>query len=111
MKTDINNRSRSSILYLLKGTYHYKFQGCDFIAQSGKSVYLPQGVTYSYEILSTEFEVMQVEYVLEEKSDTETKSVVFSNNPILIRSKTEEIKSYFEELLYYFSTDKFVTIY
>lgn len=110
LKCNIKSRTRSSILHILKGEYHYKFKDCDFIAKSGDTVYLPQGATYSYEILSAESEVMQVEYNLEEKYETEIKSITFSDNPILISTKSDEIESLFEELLCYFSTDKFVTI-
>lgn len=110
-KNNVNTRGRSSILHILKGKYHYRFQDGDFIAQSGETVYLPQGATYFYEILSEESEVMQVEFILEEKSDTEIKTITYSNNPAIICEKSNEFKLLFEEVLHFFSVDKLMTIF
>lgn len=106
----IKSRGRSSLLYIIKGDYHYKTQDYDFFAKSGDTVYLPQGSSYSYKILSSESTVMQVEYILEEKSNTETKSITFSEHPVRICENSNEIKLLFEELLLYFSTDKLKAI-
>lgn len=110
LNNNIIARKRSSILLILKGEYYYKFKDFDFIAKTGETVYLPQGATYTYEILSKESEVMQVEFILEEKLDTEIKTITYSNNPTLIRENSNEIRLLFENILYFFPVDKHMTI-
>lgn len=110
LDNNITSRDRSSLLYIINGEYRYETPDCVFLAKPGDTVYLPQGASYSYKILSSESSVMQVEYILEEKNDTETKSITFSKDPILIRENSNEIKLLFEEVLLYFSTDKLNTV-
>lgn len=110
LKNDNKNRVRSSFLYILKGKYQYKFNDTSFFASDGETVYLPKGATYSYEILSDETEVMQVEFALEEIEKSSESDVIASKNPLLIKGNSNEIKLLFEELLNNFSNDKLKTI-
>ena len=110
LKNNVISRPRTSVLYILKGKYHYTGKNINFVAESGQAIYLPKGAGYSYEILSDETEVMQVEFLLEEKNSRQTKSITFCEAPTPIKENTYEIKSVFDELLTHFSSDKLKTV-
>lgn len=57
----IYNRRKSSLLLIIKGEYLYSYGNGSFVATDNSLVVIPKGSTYSYKILSTKTECMQIE--------------------------------------------------
>lgn len=106
----IDKRMLSSFLYVICGNYHYKYTQGDIYVKSGDTIYLPKGGCYTYEVLSQETQVIQVEFDLEECSPLHTKSVTFAENPTLIYGYSRELCGLFEQLFDAYYEDKITSL-
>jgi AraC-like DNA-binding protein len=98
LKNNIKNRTSSSFLYIIKGSYRYTYGNSGFIARDGDAVYIPQGSSYSYSILSEDTECIQFEFDI--ISNAANDSVVFFEHPVIaVKKDFIEIKALFEEIV------------
>ena len=106
----IDKRMLSSFLYVICGNYHYKYAQSDIYVKSGDTIYLPKGACYTYEVLSQETQVIQVEFDLEECSPLHTHTVTFAENPTLIYGYSHELCQLFQQLFDTYYKDKIASI-
>lgn len=107
-KCSINNRIKSSLLFVEEGTYRYSFDSTSFVAKSGDVIYLPQSASYAYEVLSETTFCIQAEFNLYCEKNGKEEVLLFSDCPIVFKSS--EAKHLFTKLSdTYFKSD-FMTI-
>lgn len=106
----IQSRPLSSFLYVIHGCYHYTCDRNDFYVESGDTIYLPKGGVYTYEVISQDTQVIQLELDLEEHMGAEVQSLIFSESPIPIYGHSHELHTLFEELYSTYYKDKLKTI-
>ena len=92
----VNNRSKSSFLYIIEGEYSYSFKEGSFIASSGNIVYLPKGSDYSYNVLSSSAKCLQIEF----ECFYSDNHAIFSNNPVIaIKNADSDIENIFYTII------------
>lgn len=107
-KCSVDNRIKSSLMYVEEGTYRYSFDSTTFVAKSGGIIYLPQGASYTYEVLSETTLCIQAEFNLYSEKNGKEEVLRFSDCPIVL--KNPEAKRLFNKLSdTYFKSD-FMTI-
>ncbi len=82
----IVDRKASSFLYIMQGKYLYQGKDVDFVAKSGEVVYLPQGSSYTYFVLSEETYCMQLTFDLFDAQTGEP--ILFTSEPKVKSSKS-----------------------
>lgn len=110
LRNTINKRSSSSFLYVVCGLYHYTFEENDIYAESGDTVYLPEGGRYTYEILSNDTQCIQLEFNLEEVTETHIQNVIFAEYPSIIHGHSHELHSLFDSLYNAYYNDKLTSL-
>ncbi len=105
----IQNRMKSTVLYILKGSYRYKWASREFVACDGDMVYLPRGSSYFYEILTEETEVIQVEFNLCEITQNGCEYIKFCDTPFKIISQPYTLASVFKKMKNSYYNDQFLT--
>ena len=96
----IANRVRSSFMLVQKGKYHYHSSKIDFDVDSGNVIFLPQGASYEYHVLSDMTQCIQVEFRLEPGQN-------FCQEPTVIRQQSIELHPVFHDLLQNYQNDQF----
>ncbi len=57
----ITDRGKTGFLLVMQGEYRYTFSQGSFLSKDRSLIILPKGASYSYQVLSKETEVMQIE--------------------------------------------------
>lgn len=93
----IEGRKNSTLFYIRRGTYLYRYRGGEVHAQSGDIVYVPRGGHYTYDIPSAEDTfTVQTEFDIFEGEE----AITFSSHPtVLLRGATRETAALFETVV------------
>ena len=101
LKNRITNRRNTGLLYILEGTYEYRWQGGDFRAEAGSLVYLPPDCKpYSYSISfpsdAQGARTMQIELKIQDVKTS--KCISYSEHPTLVFENAQFLKGLFESV-------------
>lgn len=105
----VKQRQLTSFMHVINGKYHYKSNYVDFYVESGDTVYIPCGASYTYRIFSEKTECIQAEFNFECIGENSAKADKSSSQPVVIKKKENDLGMIFSDMIY-FSNDEFMIL-
>lgn len=107
---NINRRERSSFMLVQSGKYQYHSPQIHFSVESGDVVYLPQGASYEYKVLSKEAQCIQVEFGFSYSGKKDRTVNILPTDPVLLKREDVELAMLFHDLLKDYQSDEFMVL-
>ncbi len=85
-KCTVEKRIKSSLLYVQEGVYRYIFNNSFLMAEKGDVVYIPQGASYTYEVISETTFCTQTEFNLYYENNDCEEQLCFSDQPLILKN-------------------------